>query len=76
MGVGMGYGNEYTLCEVHGGQEMFHSCAGGQGEALGYCTEWDGEMVGGHLGKDGKTMYGGSPTCQILYDWIGLGWVD
>jgi len=53
------------LCRVHGGFEMWHTCGGGEGEPLGYCDSWDGEYVGGHLGKDGKTLYGGSPTCEF-----------
>jgi hypothetical protein len=44
---------------------MWHTCGGGEGEPLGYCDSWDGEYVGGHLGKDGKTLYGGSPTCEF-----------
>ena len=54
---------EANLCSVHDAYEMFHTCAGGPGEPLGYCAKWDGKLVGTHEVK-GK-MYGGEPTCKF-----------
>lgn len=45
MSVGMTYEGKpdgwdhADFCTVHGGYEMFHTCAGGPGEPLGYCSK-------------------------------------
>lgn len=61
--VGLTYEGE-RRCLVHSGNEMEHTCAGGPGEPLGYCSAWDGALVGSHTGRDGRS-YGGQPTCDF-----------
>ena len=34
-------------CTLHNAYEMFHTCAGGPGEPLGYCAAWDGTKDNG-----------------------------
>jgi len=65
MSPGAFYEDKRSYCAVHGGYEMLHTCGGGPGEPMGYCSAWSGEYEGGHLGKDGVTMFGGSPSCRF-----------
>ena len=51
-------------CTTHRAWQMFHTCSGGQGEPMGYCSAWDGSFVGG---KDvNGVQVGGEPSCNFV----------
>ena len=62
---GMTYANDdgewAGWCTVHDAWEMSHTCAGGEGEALGYCEAWPGDFD--PIPEDHPTWKQGSPTC-------------
>lgn len=67
MGVGLTYANEdgefAMWCTTHEGFEMFHTCAGGEGEPLGYCEAWPGDY---DPERKGLYPFDHTPTCQMV----------
>ena len=52
------------ICALHGGEEMFAPCIGGVGDSLGYCTRWDGTLLGHRQEVKPGIVKGGSPDCR------------
>jgi len=69
MGVGLTYANEegeFSMwCTVHEDFEMFHTCAGGEGEPLGYCGSWPGDYKEETQDETPFHRYR-DPTCELV----------
>lgn len=50
-------------CVSHRALEMFHTCAGGPGEPLGYCAAWPGDYIEREIVWMGKPRIHKDPTC-------------
>lgn len=50
------------ICSTHDGEELFDPCAGGGVRSRGYCSKWDGTLIGAKETQPGASV-GGWPDC-------------